>query len=272
MEVPNRAHKKRVNPNTFTGLVLLVVGGILLLRQSGYPLPNWLFSWEMIVITIGIMIGIRNRFQDFAWLVMVIVGLVFLSDDIYPDTRLRQFAVPIIIISVGLLFIFAPKKMCKGRHRRRFGEGDMGPNSSSGDLVTDEAIARDTTTSPVLPVTTTAGEAYSDTVLDIVSIFAGVKKNVLSKQFRGGEVVCVFGGAEVNLTNADFISPIEIDVVNVFGGTKLIIPSNWEVRSEATAIFGGIDDKRVQGTGIIPEKIIVLKGTIMFGGIEVNSF
>jgi predicted membrane protein len=254
MENQNRVARKRVNSNTLTGLVLLAVGGVLLLRQTGYPFPHWLFSWEMILITVGVIIGIRNRFQDFSWLVMVIIGLVFLSDDIYPGIRLRQYAVPIIVMTLGLLFIFAPRRMCKGRHSRF----RRGTDYTEGQQIEDATIA-------------TAVPSHEN-VLDIVSIFAGVKKNVLSKQFRGGEVVCVFGGAEINLVNADFISPIEIDVVNVFGGTKLIIPSNWEVRSEATAIFGGIDDKRVQSTGAIPEKVVILKGTIMFGGIEVNTF
>lgn len=255
MEIQNIEPRKRTNGNIWTGLVLLLVGGALLLRQAGYPLPFWLFSWEMIVITIGIVIGVRNGFRDFSWMIMIIVGLVFLADDIYPGIQVRQYAIPLIIISVGLLFIFAPKRTCRGRHR--YGRKEI---RGTDDLTAQEQPA------------SSSGEAYKDTVLDIVSIFAGIKKNVLSKQFRGGEVVCVFGGAEINLTNADFSSPIIIDVVNVFGGTKLIIPSNWEVRSEATAIFGGIDDKRHQGANVVPEKVIILKGTIMFGGIEVNSF
>lgn len=261
MEDQNRVLKKRVNGNTWTGLLLLAVGGVLLLRQSGYPMPHWLFSWEMILIVVGLIIGVRNRFQDFSWLIMVIIGFVFLSDDIFPGIRLRQYAVPIIVISLGLLFIFAPRRACTGRHKFRRQRSD----ASDLPLTPDNALTMGETT-------TISGEAYHDTVLDIVSIFAGIKKNVLSKQFRGGEVVCVFGGAEINLANADFISPVVIDVVNVFGGTKLVIPSNWEVRSEATAIFGGIDDKRAQSSMMVPEKVVILKGTIMFGGIEINSF
>jgi predicted membrane protein len=103
-------------------------------------------------------------------------------------------------------------------------------------------------------------------------VFGGVKKTVLSKQFNGGEIVVFFGGAEVNLTNADFVSPIQIDVVNVFGGTKLIIPANWEIRSEITAIFGGVDDKRRQGPDTVSEKTIILKGTNLFGGVEIISY
>ena len=115
-------------------------------------------------------------------------------------------------------------------------------------------------------------EITREAVLDITSIFGGVKKSVLSKQFNGGDVVCFFGGAEINLTNADFVSPIEIDVVNVFGGTKLILPANWEIRSEITAIFGGVDDKRRQAPNTVSEKTIILKGTNLFGGVEIISY
>lgn len=246
---------KFLSNNRWTGLILLLVGAVLLLRQTGYPLPAWLISWEMILIVVGLVIGIRHGFKDFSWLVMILVGVVFISDDIYPDIKLKQYAVPIIIISVGLLFVLSPKRMCGGneRWRRRRMHRFGGPQQLEAET---------------LPI---EGEATQETELDITSIFAGVKKRVLSKQFKGGDITCVFGGAELNLMNADFVSPVMLDVTMIFGGTKLIIPPNWELRSEVTAIFGGVDDKRPQASGV-PEKVIILTGTLMFGGIEVNSF
>ena len=253
MEAQYRS-KKSINSNVWTGLVLLLVGGALLLRQTGYPLPYWLFNWEMIVITVGVIIGARNGFRDFSWLIMIVVGVVFLSDDIWPEFGVKKFAIPIIIIAAGLTFIFAPKTMCKGR--RRFREREHANHEQL-------PASRTTADEPLMG---------QEAVLDIASIFAGVKKNVLSKQFRGGEIVCVFGGAEVNLTNSDFQSPVVIEVVNVFGGTKLIVPANWEVRSEVTAIFGGVDDKRYLAANIVPERVLIIKGVMMFGGIEIGSF
>ena len=64
----------------------------------------------MILIVVGLVIGIRHGFKDFSWLIMVVVGLVFLSDDIYPEIKLRQYAVPIIIITVGLAVCALTKK------------------------------------------------------------------------------------------------------------------------------------------------------------------
>jgi predicted membrane protein len=246
------------NNNRWVGLLLLLVGAVLLLRQTGYPVPHWIFSWQMILILVGLFIGIRHGFKDFSWLIMIVVGLVFLSDDIWPGSRIKQFAIPIIIISVGLLFFLSPRRMCSGRRkfRRHLNRFDAPPAA----------------THEVAAVTPYDGDKSLETEIDIVSIFSGVKKRVLSKQFQGGDITCVFGGAEVNLTNADFISPIVLDVTMIFGGTKLIVPANWELRSEVAAIFGGIDDKRPQPSVSVPEKTIILKGTLMFGGVEVNSF
>ena len=226
-----------------------------------------MFSWQMILIVIGLFIGIRHGFKDFSWLIMIIVGFVFLSDDIWPGMRLKQFAIPIIILAIGLLFFLSPRRMCGGRQRmfrRRFRGFEGHPSARfEGNLSAGNEMAE------VVPY---EGDKSLETEIDIVSIFSGVKKRVLSKQFKGGDITCVFGGAELNLTNADFISPVVLDVTMIFGGTKLIVPANWELRSEVAAIFGGIDDKRPQPTSSVPEKTIVLKGTLMFGGVEVNSF
>lgn len=249
------------------GLLLLVVGAGLLLRQTGYPIPDWIFSWQMILILVGLFIGIRHGFKDFSWLIMIVVGFVFLSDDIWPGMRLKQFAVPIIVIAVGLLFFLSPRRMCGGRRQmlnRRFQGLEGHPMGRFGAMPppVDE----------LTPAAPYEADKSLETEVDIVSIFSGVKKRVLSKQFKGGDITCVFGGAELNLTNADFISPVLLDVTMIFGGTKLIVPANWELRSEVAAIFGGIDDKRPQPSSTVPEKTIILKGTLMFGGVEVNSY
>ena len=101
-----------------------------------------------------------------------------------------------------------------------------------------------------------------------------MKKNIISKNFRGGESVTVFGGTEINLTQADISGAVGLEITQIFGGTKLIVPANWTVQSkELVAILGGIDDKRppVPNAGA-PEKVLILKGTCLLGGIEIRSY
>jgi len=56
------------------------------------------------------------------------------------------------------------------------------------------------------------------------------------------------------------------------GGTKIIVPSHWEVRSEVNAIFAGFEDKRQQPAVVNLEKILIIDGTSIFGGIELKNF
>jgi predicted membrane protein len=102
-----------------------------------------------------------------------------------------------------------------------------------------------------------------------------VKKNILSKNFKGGEITNVFGGSEVNLSQADIEKTATLELVNVFGGTRLIIPANWEVHSELVSVFGNIEDKRnIQPNLKLRKctKVLVLKGNTFMGGIEIKSY
>ena len=81
------------------------------------------------------------------------------------------------------------------------------------------------------------------------------------------------GVSEIDLTQADFTGRIRMDVTNIFGGTKLIVPPTWDIENDITAIFGGVDDKRkIHGVNMDANKVLVLDGTCMFGGIEIRSY
>jgi hypothetical protein len=240
-----RRHSR--NRSVWTGIFLLGIGGVLLLDQLGIDFPWWMFKWYTFLIVLGLFIGAKHAFKDIGWLVITGVGAVFLLQDIYRDLPVKQFAWPVIMIGLGLFIIFRPKKACrqnfdffKKKHMENRSETPM--NLENND------------------------------VLDIVSIFGSVRKNILSKSFRGGEIVSVFGGSEVNLSQADLDSTAELEIVQIFGGTKLIIPSNWNVRSEAVAILGGVEDKREMNSSITPGKTLIIKGTTIFGGIDIVSY
>jgi predicted membrane protein len=239
------------------GVILLIVGGVFLLRQLNFPMPQWLFSWQMLLIIIGLVVGIRKRFSDASAFLMILIGSIFLIDEINPAINIKQFLVPIVLGVVGLIFLFSPRmsrnKRFNARCARRVGrEGDPLASSVNRYVPAEDMI--------------------SDEFLDVTAVFGSVKKKVLSKTFSGGDITCVFGGCEVDLTNADFNSPLVIDCTQVFGGVKLIIPPDWEVRTDATTLFGSVEDKRPPSSGVAPVKSILIDGTMFFGGIEIKSF
>lgn len=110
-------------------------------------------------------------------------------------------------------------------------------------------------------------------ILDTVNVFGGSHQNIYSKNFKGGDAMAIFGGSDINLTQADFEGTISLDVVAIFGGVKIVIPASWDVKSEVTAIFGGIDDKRALGQVVSePKKTIIIKGVALFGGVDIRNF
>ena len=96
---------------------------------------------------------------------------------------------------------------------------------------------------------------------------------VVSKKFQGGEIVSILGGSDINLSQSDIQGKVRLETTNIMGGTKLVIPPTWDVQSELVALFGGVEDKRdIRAGNIDPQKVLVLEGTCLFGGIEIRSF
>jgi predicted membrane protein len=231
------------------GIWVVLVGAVLLSRQFGVEYPSWLFTWPVLLMAIGIYISARHLFCNPGGYILIVIGGVFLLDMVTPDVRLSTYIWPVVIIAAGLLMIF------KSNKRKKYVQTEL------EDAYTKQWKERAETRIN-----------YPNDTIETVAIFGGVKKNVLSKNFMGGEVTCVLGGAEINLLQADINGRVELEVNCILGGTKLIIPSNWDVQPEMVAVLGGIEDKRQMHTAISPDKVLILKGTSILGGIEIKSF
>ena len=231
------------NGRALGGIVIITVGTLLLVKKMGIDLPGWLFSFPMIPIVIGIYIGARHRFRNLQWLIPVAIGVVLLiANEV--DMDIHRYIWPMIIIGVGLAMILRPGKSKRSEEYWR----DFGAQNN---------------------------ERSSEDYIDSTTIFGGTKKNIISKDFKGGESFCMFGGAEINLMQADINGRVVIELTQIFGGTKLVIPPHWKLQTEEmVSIFGGLDDKRpiVQNSSVDDSKVLVLRGTCIFGGIDIKSY
>lgn len=241
------------NGQSTTGIIFLLIGVAAILRITMPEFPKWIFTWPMILIAIGIISGVRENFRGTTWMILLLVGGAFLArNTIIPDLEIRRYIFPVVFIGIGLVILFGSKK------RNRFWKFDLGNKSGrrpKDGLFTDES------------------DNTSDDVIDSTSIFAGIKKNIFSKHFKGGEVVSIMGGTEINLNQADIQGTVILETFQLFGGTTLIVPPHWEVKSELVVIFGGVDDKRRLNSDVInTDKRLVLRGTTIFGGIEIKSY
>ncbi|WP_276347268.1 DUF5668 domain-containing protein [Daejeonella sp. JGW-45] len=250
------------------GLIMLGVGCLLLLRTLDiFFVPGWIFSWPVFLIIIGCYIGYRQGYDRPSAFVPIVIGVIFLSNRVLPDMDLSRFFWPLLIIAFGVWMIMG-RKTPKGLDN--FGNWDKSNDSNSWSARSDQPVGGSADPSNT---GSTAGEGqFPEDRIDSVSIFGGIKKNVVSKNFRGGDIVNFFGGSEINLMQADINGRVNLEVVQVFGGTKIIVPSNWTIHSEMVAIFGGVEDKRPPQLNSVPDKILVITGTSLFGGIDIKSF
>ena len=255
----------------WTGIVLLIVGGGLLVQKMGLDLPHWLFTWQTLLIVIGLILGLKHGFRNPVWLILVGIGGFFLMDDIVADINLKPYFWPIMIIGLGLVFLTRPRRRWHIEQDKWDGDQTI-PTETINPKPKDQGCG-DTNIFGFSNRTGGKSGGSMDETIESVSIFGGVKKVVTSKNFRGGDIVCFMGGAEINLSQADIQGPVTMEIVQGFGGTKLVIPPHWEIRSEAVAIFGAVEDKRPPHPGVFePNKVLIIKGTTIFGGIEIKSY
>ncbi len=111
--------------------------------------------------------------------------------------------------------------------------------------------------------------------IDEVSIFGGGSKIISSPNFKGGRITAVFGGSELTFINSKLAEGENVlDIFALFGGSSLIVPKDWNVILKVTPIFGGFADKRFKDPNEVfdPEKVLIIKGLVIFGGGELKNY
>ncbi len=226
------------------GLIFILIGSFLFLRFFDlipFFVPTYVFSWKTILVVLGIILMLSSR-EKSTGLILFLIGAAFLSGDAlgWKFKELVKFVIPGTMLLVGISLIFPRGYFRRNKERGGFFEGN-------------EETDR----------------------LEDFNIFSGQKKKVSSKNFSGGEVVCIFGGTELNLRDA-VLSEGEnvLEVICIFGGCSIFVPEDWTVKFKPTAVFGGFSDERIKRNPYLvsnPNKVITIEGVIIFGGGEIKT-
>lgn len=222
------------------GFVILVVGAVILLSKLNiFPYFTIHDIWPVILVAVGLFIGIRRRFTNNAWWILMLIGGMHLIPHFEIMGRdSSELAVPAALVIGGLVLLLKPK-------RKRYQMEQM------------QTITND------------------EQSVNIDVTFGGRKEIITSKEFRGGRVNVTFAGAELNLMQADAtIQPMVLDMKVSFGGVELIVPSHWELQNEIEPTFGSVEDHRMMRTSTDAEnkKILILRGNCSFGSVEIKSY
>jgi len=224
-------------------VLIILVGLFIFLKQVGLvPMISFRENWPLILIGIGILIGVKNRFRTPAPFILIAIGIFnyipgFTFSVGGKEIDSEDLVVPLLFIIGGLVIILKPKKK-------------PWIEPKTGELISEK-----------------------DVVADVV--FGGRKEIITSKEFRGGRVTATFGGVEINMLQADSVdSTMLLYVRATFGGCEIIVPAHWEIRNEVETVLGSVEDKRSLRKPDTTEgkKTLILRGSCFCGGIEIKSF
>ena len=106
----NMIQQQRTSGKMVAGIILVILGSMLLLDQNGVDIPNWIISWPMFLIAIGIHSGVKNNFSKPGAFIMIFFGLVFLVDNYFLDLHF-SIVWPAMLIGAGIWLVLKNKPL-----------------------------------------------------------------------------------------------------------------------------------------------------------------
>jgi len=262
------------------GAIIILFGVFLLLNNLdlGFLFPSWLFSFPMILIIIGLVIGINSKFEKKSSFILLTIGGIFLLRKIFDNFNPFQVLLPAIAIVIGIYII---------NRNRKAPTIPTPPENTPPPHPTDEFdwdrrvvdLTDDTGANTQNSSHQNTGHSgaynqfqYAENYLKVDAIFGNSNKIILSKNFLGGTITNIFGSSVINLLQADLSQPVVIDTFQLFGSTKIIVPAHWVVTPSISSIFGDVDDRRIIINHPYDEsKKLFLTGTSLFGTVTIKN-
>lgn len=102
-------------------------------------------------------------------------------------------------------------------------------------------------------------------------LFSGTEIKSRSKNFKGGSITTIFGGAEIDLREAKIADGAIIEITSVFGGVEMTVPPHVELEVTGIPILGGWEDKTIVHREIEPVTKLKIHCVAILGGIEISN-
>ena len=120
-----------------------------------------------------------------------------------------------------------------------------------------------------ITVDTSAGSRLEENDT-IINVFAGNNRRGAWDVPRALRLINVFGGSELDFTDARFTADTTyITVFCLFGGVNIRVRDGMRTISKALCIFGGVDNHG--GTTSDPNApLLVIEGLALFGGVDIR--
>lgn len=243
------------SPSTLLGLGLIILAVLLFFKNIGFSFFGvFLKNWPVALIIIGglLLLGpekVRQRPRTILPYGLIGFGfLFFLAQRGIFNLSFGAIAAPLVLIFVGMHVLKPTRKRCfsisnKDNDIRKIENADMKNESSDGEI-------------------------------DIFTVLGGGNYVTRSQNLGDGSIVCVLGGADIDIRDADCrADTIKIDVLAFMGGAEIKIPPHWQVTIDVLPLLGGVSNKTTclaEKMGV-PKKHLMITGLTFMGGLEIRN-
>jgi len=220
------------------GGIIVVVGLLLLLNNMHIIRVRELWDfWPLILVVFGLARIVESRSPgSLIWGgVLASIGALLFLDNLNLFSFDFNFVWPVLLIGFGLTMLW---RALERQRIRAGGQADMDTSHSS----------------------------------TMAAVFSGGKRRIATPDFRGVDVLALFGGYEVDLRGSRIeVDQAVIDVNAMFGGVKIMVPDEWTVNVKGFGMFGAFEDKTIPprvDTNVKPQNLVIT-GVSIFGGTVV---
>jgi predicted membrane protein len=230
-----------------------MTAGILVLGFNAGLLPlvyfPIVFSWPMLVVAIG-FICLFSRPSWFFGIILMLTGGFFLMKKLPDETLLASLSGWAIFLIVVGIVVICNAIWGKHHHHREW-------KKYSREYHKWYSFGSDDKKSGYI---------------EYNHVFHGGKEKLDIKGFKGGEINSVFGGIELDLSDATLAEGNHyLELNSVFGGIIIIVPVEWKIELRQTKVFGQFVDTRPKPEFEVDEKsVLIIETNSVFGGGEIR--
>lgn len=224
----------RITPRLIIGLGILTLGMLWTLDNLDVLQSEPITRWwPVVLVLIGLVQIVDRRVSKIGPIALILIGTLLLLDRAYLIDFDLGDLIPLGIALLGVKLIW------EAVTRRR---------AQPAGAISD-----------------------ADSVIHAFAMMAGVKRQSVSPQFRGGDANAIMGGVELDLRNAQIREgdDVIIDAFAMWGGIEIKVPPHWRVVGNVLPIMGAFEDN-THPSGE-PGPTIMIRGTAIMGGIDVKN-
>ncbi|HTM58037.1 MAG TPA: DUF5668 domain-containing protein [Candidatus Udaeobacter sp.] len=275
------------------GLVVLALGVLFTLDNLGLADAHAALRWSPVVIILyGLMklLGLGCRRGYISGTIFILAGTWLLLHALgYVEYDIWQFW-PVLLVIWGIAIIRGGGRFIGVSYRRPkgwrvvrdwdkaadvgVGVGAIGSSrKQAGEAAggTGGAGAMGGADEGDPPHSARYSPESSMPTFSTFAFMGSVARKVTSQEFRGGDIVCVMGGGDVDLRPARMAEGVaRVEVNLLMGGVNLFVPANWAVEFQGMPIMGSVED-RTQRPESAPAGRLILSGVILMSSVIIRN-